>query len=149
MPPLHKALPPVFSSFSNTAAAEAGENLKIMPARGGVLLPNQEIWNAIAVFNGNTVALRRKPKDIDTGQAALILLGAAKVLRDIPDMTALELSKSLKLSGYLKDGKRLDRALINEIESANLLFQGNKRNRSYIITQKGIAKAFTSIERII
>ncbi len=114
-----------------------------------VLLPNQEVWDKIALYNGSDIILREKNKNINTAAAALIILGAAKVLRDIPSMTALELAKCLKLSGYLKGGERLDRAIAAEVKEASLLFEGAKRNRSYIITQKGLAKAFTTAERAL
>lgn len=114
-----------------------------------VLLPNQEVWDKIALYNGSDIILREKNKNINTAAAALIILGAAKVLRDISSMTALDLSKCLKLSGYLKDGERLDRAISAEVKESSLLFEGSKRNRSYIITQKGLAKAFTTAERAV
>jgi len=113
-----------------------------------VPLPQKDVWDKTAYCDGQDIILRRKDKNIKPSSAALIILGAAKVLKNVQGMSALELSKSLKLSGYLK-GIRLDRAVAPEVKDGAMVFEGSKRNRSYRLTQKGLAKAFTAAEKAI
>ena len=110
---------------------------------------DEKIWLKVAYLDGTDIVLRRKIKDLKPGIAALITLAAAKMLAGITKMTALELSKSLRMSGYLKGGERLDRILTAEIKAGTLFFEGSKRNREYIISQTGTAKAYTSAERFL
>ncbi len=110
---------------------------------------DEKIWLKVAYLDGTDIVLRRKVKDLKPGIAALITLAAAKMLAGITKMTALELSKSLRMSGYLKGGERLDRILTAEIKAGTLFFEGSKRNREYIISQTGTAKAYTSAEHFL
>ena len=110
---------------------------------------DEKIWLKVAYLDGTDIVLRRKIKDLKPGIAALITLAAAKMLAGITKMTALELSKSLRMSGYLKGGERLDRILTAEIKAGTLFFEGSKRNREYIISQTGTAKAYTSAEHFL
>lgn len=110
---------------------------------------DEKIWLKVAYLDGTDIVLRRKIKDLKPGIAALITLAAAKMLAGITKMTALELSKSLRMSGYLKGGERLDRILTSEIKAGTLFFEGSKRNREYIISQTGTAKAYTSAEHFL
>ncbi len=111
--------------------------------------PESSVWDRIAYCEDEHIIIRRKDKSLNTALAALIILGSAKMLRNASKMSALELSKSLKLSGYLKENERLDRVLSAEIKEGSLVYEGSKRNRDYIITQSGTAKAYTSAERIL
>lgn len=111
--------------------------------------PEGTVWERIAYPDGRLIILRRRDKTLSTETAALIILGAAKMLNNMPKMSALELSKSLKVSGYLKEKERLDRILAQEIKQSTLVFEGSKRNRDYIITQSGTAKAYTAAERVL
>lgn len=110
---------------------------------------DEKIWLKVAYLDGTDIVLRRKIKDLKPGIAALITLAAAKMLAGITKMTALELSKSLRMSGYLKGGDRLDRILTTEIKAGTLFFEGNKRNREYMISHTGTAKAYTSAEHFL
>lgn len=110
---------------------------------------DEKIWLKVAYLDGTDIVLRRKVKDLKPGIAALITLAAAKMLAGITKMTALELSKSLRMSGYLKGGERLDRILAAEIKAGTLFFEGSKRNREYMISQTGTAKAYTSAEHFL
>ncbi len=110
---------------------------------------DEKIWSKIAYLDGTNLILRRKIKDLKPGIAALITLAAAKMLAGITKMSALELSKSLKMSGYLKGGERLDRILTSEIKAGTLFFEGSKRKRDYMISQTGTAKAYTSAEHFL
>lgn len=114
-----------------------------------ILQPDLALWDKIAYIDGDDIIIRRKDKNIKPQGAALIILGAAKVLKEGAQMTALELSKSMKLSGYLKENERLDRVLGPEIKESCIMYEGSKRNRVYRITQKGMAKAFTNAERAL
>ena len=122
-----------------TAPATDGQNWQI----------DEKIWLKVAYLDGTDIVLRRKIKDLKPGIAALITLAAAKMLAGITKMTALELSKSLRMSGYLKGGERLDRILTAEIKAGTLFFEGSKRNREYMISQTGTAKAYTSAEHFL
>jgi len=108
-----------------------------------------KIWSKIAYLDGTDIILRRKVKDLKPNLAALITLAAAKMLAGITKMSALELSKSLKMSGYLKPTERLDRIIAPEIKAGTLFFEGSKRNREYMISQTGTAKAYTAAERFL
>ena len=110
---------------------------------------DDKIWFKIAYLDGNDLILRRKVKDLKPNLAALITLAAAKMIGGITKMSALELSKSLRLSGYLKGDERLDRILAPEIKAGTLFFEGSKRKREYIISQMGTAKAYTAAEHIL
>ena len=108
---------------------------------------DDKIWVKVAYIDGSNVVLRRKIKDLKPNLAALITLAAAKILLGITKMPALELSKSMRLSGYLKGDDRLDRILAPEIKTGTLFFEGSKRNREYMISNTGTAKAYTAAER--
>ena len=111
--------------------------------------PESSVWDRIAYCEQEHIIIRRKDKSLNAALAALIILGSAKMLRNSSKMSALELSKSMKLSGYLKDNERLDRVLSAEIKEGAIVYEGSKRNRDYIITQSGTAKAYTAAERIL
>ncbi len=128
------------NSKQNPTAAEAPNS---------VWQIDEKIWSKIAYLDGTDIVLRRKIKDLKPGIAALITLAAAKMLAGIMKMSALELSKSLKMSGYLKPTDRLDRILAAEIKAGTLFFEGSKRNREYMISQTGTAKAYTSAEHFL
>lgn len=128
-------------------AAERRKSAK--PAEPPIPRPEGSVWERIAYPEGEYIIIRRKDKSLTTAAAALIILGAAKIFRNASKMSALELSKSLKLSGYLKENERLDRILAPEIRDSRLVYEGSKRNRDYIITQSGTAKAYTAAERVL
>ena len=111
--------------------------------------PQQSVWQRIAYIDEEHIIIRRKDKSLTPSVAALIILGAAQMLKNMPKLSALELSRSLKLSGYLKENERLDRILAAEIKAGNLVYEGSKRNRGYMLTQSGTAKAYTSAERVL
>ncbi len=122
-----------------TAQSTDGQNWQI----------DGKIWSKIAYLDGTDIVLRRKVRDLKPNLAALISLAAAKMLAGITKMSALELSKSLKMSGYLKPTERLDRIIATEIKAGTLFFEGSKRNREYMISQTGTAKAYTAAEHFL
>lgn len=111
--------------------------------------PSGEVWDKAAYSDGDNIIIRRKSKLIKPQIAALIVLGTAKVLMAKEAISALELAKSLKLSGYLKEGQRLDRLLEGEIKEGFLSYEGSKRNRLYRISAAGQAKAYTWAEKLL
>lgn len=121
----------------------------VKPTETPIPKPEGSVWERIAYPEGEYIIIRRKDKNLTAADAALIILGAAKIFRNASKMSALELSKSLKLSGYLKGNERLDRILAPEIKDSRLVYEGSKRNRDYMITQSGTAKAYTAAERVL
>ena len=127
------------STTANTTTTNDRQNWQI----------DGKIWSKIAYLDGTDIVLRRKVRDLKPNLAALITLAAAKMLAGTTKMSALELSKSLKMSGYLKPTERLDRIIAPEIKAGTLFFEGSKRNREYMISQTGTAKAYTSAEHFL
>jgi len=104
------------------------------------------IWDKIAESKGGLVFLKYKSPELGAQEAALMLVAAAKMLAKLPGCSALELSKSLKKSGYFQG--RLDRIIGNEVKNGFLSAIGTKRSRAYSITPKGLARAFTLAEKL-
>lgn len=123
--------------------AEQDQNIQ------SIKTPSGEVWDKVAYSDGDNIIIRRKSKLIKPQIAALIILGAAKVLIAQDTLSALELAKSLKLSGYLKAGQRLDRLIEGEIKEGFLSYEGSKRNRLYRISAAGQAKAYTWAEKLL
>ena len=117
--------------------------------RPSVPTPSGEVWDKVAYSDGESIIIRRKSKLIKPQIAALIILGANKTLNSQDTLTALELAKSLKLSGYLKTGQRLDRLLEGEIKEGHISYEGSKRNRLYRLNATGQAKAYTWAEKLL
>lgn len=145
--PADKYRPAYFGKIPKIKTYERKKPIK--PAEAPIPKPEGSVWERIAYPEGEYIIIRRKDKSLTAADAALIILGAAKIFRNASKMSALELSKSLKLSGYLKGNERLDRILAPEIRDSRLVYEGSKRNRDYIITQSGTAKAYTAAERVL
>ena len=128
---------------------ENWSNEKITPQNDILKTPSGEVWDKVAYSDGENLILRRKSKLIKPQIAALIILGANKTLNAQDTLSALTLAKSLKLSGYLKDGQRLDRLIEPEIKEGFLSYEGSKRNRLYRISAAGQAKAYTWAEKLL
>ena len=110
------------------------------PADGG------GIWEQIGEFKSGLVFLKRKSQELGATEAALIIMAAAKMLAKLPECSALQLSKSLKKSGYFQG--RLDRIIGSELKNGFVASAGTKRSRAYSITQKGLARAFTLAQKL-
>ncbi len=123
-------------------------NLNQTP-KANIPTPSSEVWGKVAYSDGENIIIRRKSKLIKPQIAALIILGANKALNSQDTLSALELAKSLKLSGYLKTGERLDRLISNEIKEGHLSYEGSKRNRRYRLNAIGQAKAYTWAEKLL
>lgn len=124
-------------------------NEKITPQNDILKTPSSDVWDKVAYSDGENIILRRKSKLIKPQIAALIILGANKTLNAQDTLSALTLAKSLKLSGYLKEGQRLDRLIEPEIREGFLSYEGSKRNRLYRISVTGQAKAYTWAEKLL
>lgn len=145
--PADKYRPAYFGKIPKIKTYERKKPAK--PAEAPIPRPEGSVWERIAYPEGEYIIIRRKDKSLTAANAALIILGAAKIFRNASKMSALELSKSLKLSGYMKENERLDRILAPEIRDSRLVYEGSKRNRDYMITQSGTAKAYTAAERVL
>ena len=145
--PAGKYRPAYFGKMPQIRPHERKKPVK--PTETPIPKPEGSVWERIAYPEGEYRIIRRKDKNLTAADAALIILGAAKIFRNASKMSALELSKSLKLSGYLKGNERLDRILAPEIKDSRLVYEGSKRNRDYMITQSGTAKAYTAAERVL
>lgn len=145
--PAGKYRPAYFGKMPQIRPHERKKPVK--PTETPIPKPEGSVWERIAYPEGEYIIIRRKDKSLTAADAALIILGAAKIFRNASKMSALELSKSLKLSGYLKGNERLDRILAPEIKDSRLVYEGSKRNRDYMITQSGTAKAYTAAERVL
>ena len=126
---------------SNTPAAAPAQLTDMeSPVNGG------GIWEQIGEFKSGLVFLKRKSQELGAPEAALIIMAAAKMLAKLPDCSALQLSKSLKKSGYFQG--RLDRIITSELKNGFVASAGTKRSRAYSITQKGLARAFTLAQKL-
>lgn len=137
---------PLPAAASGTTHNTTEQTSTLWKPEGNSWQIDEKIWSKIAYLDGMDLVLRRKVKDLKPNLAALITLAAAKMLGGITKMSALELSKSLRMSGYIKGGERLDRVLAAEIKAGTVFFEGSKRKREYIISQTGTAKAYTAAE---
>ena len=123
--------------------------LKMLPKKEDIKdskPPDTTIWQSISLIKGNTVILKSKHSDITPAGAALLILAVNRIILQSEDCSALKLSKSLKKSGYFKG--RIDRIIAGDIKGRTISAIGTKRNRTYQLTPKGIAKAQMLAEKI-
>ena len=81
-----------------------------------------------------------KDYEIKPDIACLILMSAIRAIKKEEEISAIKLSKAIKLSGF--SPKRLDRELAKEIKKGTISALGTKRNRIYKINTKGIEEAY-------
>ena len=103
-------------------------------------------WERIFKDNGNTLFLRQKTR-LDPQDLAILLLAGARTILQKNAFSALDLSKSFRLCGG--PSGRLDRFLVNEIQSGRIIAEGSKRGRTYRLSDEGFARAFVLAEKII
>ena len=133
IPPL-SAIPPAMRSSN---MPQNGENAEITaPVR---------LWEQLLKEDGAIVVLRRKMR-LTAAEAASLLVAGARVLLKKPTYSALNLSQSMRKSGF--DEGRLDRILTPEIRNGHLESEGAKRSRTYCLTNEGFAKAFVLAEKL-
>ena len=107
--------------------------------------PKTDFWNKTVDTKGDVLKLRVKSPETSAAEAALVLLAANRAVNLKEDMSAIDLSRALRTSGYEPD--RLDRLLSKEIREGRATASGTKRSRTYRITQKGLEKAYKAISR--
>ncbi|MDR0291855.1 MAG: hypothetical protein LBI01_03665 [Elusimicrobium sp.] len=159
----HQPVAPAYPapSYPSQAAYEAPENFTLPKHLRGPVPSSQEtlpatqapavinapaVWNNVCAAEGDLVIIRRKFKLLTPPLAALTLLAAAKILLGQNYYSSLKLAKSMKISGFMED--RLDRILTSEIRQGTVVFEGEKRNRVYKITDEGFARAFVLAEKL-
>lgn len=138
----------------NLFLALSGEKAPAPQEHTPATAPNTErgaaassIWAKLAEEKNGVICLRSKPPDATAADAALLITAAAKMVSQLQTYSALQLSKSLKKSGYFQG--RLDRITANEVKNGFLSALGTKRNRAYSLTPKGLARAFALAERLL
>ncbi|MBP7796165.1 MAG: hypothetical protein KA059_05260 [Elusimicrobiales bacterium] len=117
---------------------------------GNSLIPMErnmkETITGLIDFTKNIPYIKIKLPELDTEMAIMIILLAYKILQNTDNTKAMFLSKSLKFSGY--NPKRIDRTIAPMIKDGSIKAFGTKRNRSYMITEKGTAKATVKLFNI-
>lgn len=104
------------------------------------------LWEDLLRQEQDLLALRKKHK-ITAVQAAFVILAGAKMVLGKDSYSALELSRSLKLSGF--ETGRLDRLLKGEVSIGRLQAGGAKRSRAYQLTPQGMAHATLLAQKLI
>ena len=108
-------------------------------------VPKPHLWEDLLRQEDTLLVLRKKHK-LTAVQAAFIILMGAKMLLGRDTYSALELSRSLKLSGF--ETGRLDRLLKGEVSIGRLEAGGAKRSRSYRLSPQGSAHASVLAEKL-
>jgi len=107
---------------------------------------NHAFWQDIVDNRENLYILKAKSPKISPIEAALIIISADQANGQNGKISAINLSKSLKTSGY--EPERLDRLLSKKIKQGEIIASGTKRNRLYKLNQKGIQSAYTAIQKL-
>ena len=137
IPPL-SAIPPAMRSSNTTP------NMPQNRGNAEIMAPVR-LWEQLLKEDGEIVVLRRKMR-LSAAEAASLLVAGARVLLKKPTYSALNLSQSMRKSGF--DEGRLDRILTPEIRNGHLESAGAKRSRTYRLTNEGFAKAFVLAEKL-
>lgn len=106
----------------------------------------KESISKIIDYRQNIPYIKLKIPDLDEKMAILIILTTYLKVLGIDKVNALNLSKALRLSGYIL--KRIDQKTKHLIKDGSINAFGTKRNRTYSLTSKGIAKASVKILNI-
>lgn len=138
LPPL-SVLPPAQRESTSATAPSAQQPPEAQA------FPALRLWERILKEDGEIVLLRRKMR-LTPQDAASLLIAGARVLLKKPAYGALELSRSMKKSGF-NEG-RLDRLLAPLVRNGHLLSDGTKRGRTYQLTNEGFARSFVLAEKL-
>jgi hypothetical protein len=103
------------------------------------------LWEDLLRQEDDLLVLRKKHK-LTAVQGAFVILAGAKMLLGKDTYNALQLSRSLKLSGF--ETGRLDRLLKGEVSIGRLEAGGAKRSRCYKLTPQGMAHASVLAEKL-
>ena len=120
--------------------------LKISEKTSKEITTRKESIKKLMDIKNNIPYLKLRIPELDIQSVALIVLTAYKDLFSQESVSAITLSKSLKLSGYIT--KRLDRIMLNLIKENEVISIGSKRKRFYSLTDKGLALATVKIHNI-
>jgi hypothetical protein len=149
--PAELILPEKEKFMENFSAKTPDKNSEEPPDTAGRrqwidVTPNH--WKAATKQSGDgTYILRIKPYGLRAADAALIILAAENRLKSASETSAIQLSKSVKASGFSPE--RIDRLLLPFIKDGFVKASGTKRNRTYQITEKGLEKAGLQIYRTL
>lgn len=103
-------------------------------------------WAALAEIRDGLTTLRHKHPGLKAGPAALLILAAGSQLGAGREMSAIDLSKATKASGYAPE--RLDRTLTKALREGLIRASGTKRNRTYEITDRGLEIAWIEARKL-
>ncbi|MCX5783867.1 MAG: hypothetical protein NTW04_05465 [Elusimicrobia bacterium] len=117
---------------------------RIHPSQEPAPKINSAVWKNISTVSNGVIYLKTKRQGFGAGAAALMIIAAAKA-GGAENLSALNLAKSLKKSGY--QPQRIDRVLSSEVKNGDIIHTGAKRSRAYQITPKGMAKAFSMADK--
>lgn len=98
-------------------------------------------------YRDNIPFIKLKIPELDPKMAMLIIILAYEKLLDIKNVPALNIARSMRLSGY--QPKRIDLLAVSLINDGSLLATGTKRTRHYTLTEKGKAKATVKLLNIL
>ena len=130
-----------------TARPQSAEKTPQRPPLLSANGPAKELWERILKTEDGLVFLRRKNRMLTHETAALVLIAGAKTLLGAANgYSALDLSKSMKKSGYGEG--RLDRLLGGEIRTGAVVPVGSKRGRAYKLSDEGFARSFVLAEKL-
>jgi hypothetical protein len=132
--------------LSQTASALAPQTPKMAEKEPAERLIRPHLWEDLLRQEQDLLALRKKHK-ITAVQAAFVIVAGAKMVLGKDSYSALELSRSLKLSGF--ETGRLDRLLKGEVSIGRLQAGGAKRSRAYQLTPQGMAHATLLAQKLI
>lgn len=117
------------------------------PGKEPAKTPAQEPdWAALGETRDGLTILKHKHPGLKAGAAALLILAAGSQLEGGREMSAIDLSKAVKASGYAPE--RLDRTLVKAIREGLIRASGTKRNRAYEITDRGLEIAWLEARKL-
>jgi len=118
----------------------ANQENKTDPAEG------KSVWTTVIGFKKEIPYIIKKSSSLEAHEAALIIMAGQRALKNNDEISAINLSRALKLSGLRS--KRIDREISPYIKEDKISAFGFKRNRSYKINPKGIQDAYLKAIKI-
>lgn len=103
-------------------------------------------WSALADDKNGLTILKNKHLGVKAGAAALLILALEYSLKGSRELSAISLSKAVKVSGYAPE--RLDRVLAKAQKEGLVKASGTKRNRVYEITDRGLEIAWIEARKL-
>ena len=131
-----------FSKLPNHEPADK-QPIAISPDKANV----HAFWQKIVENKDNNLyILKAKSPEISPVEASMIIISSSQASGQAGKISAISLSKSLKISGY--EPERLDRLLSKKIKQGEIIASGSKRNRLYKLTQAGSQSAYLAIQKL-